>query len=544
MLSGLVVATIVLIEPTKSAVANWIEIDLGFLELLGWLSLPSAIGFLAVTAVAALSIAFVPRYAIPVLVAIYVVLWAQGNLFVWNYGSFDGSPIDWSEHSGKGVIELTLFAAALALALTKPEWVRARALLITTMVLVLQFAALADLIRQSAPFPEKLPSSLDSETIESVSHYSRDLNVIIVVLDSLQSNIFSKTMSDSELSAAMPPGFTYYRDAVSQFGHTEFSLPSLLTSRMIPEVPHAHDWIRDQMAQSVPARLVGRGFNSVVLSFTKAVPCDTERLGYECLQHRALAGRLEAKTALREDVSNMFALGLFRLSPHYLKPWIYDEGRFRIPHLYPTREVTWRNPSILLSSRNDLAVFDQLTVSAVADATAPQFRLLHFYASHIPSTLNKSCKNPNDAVRTSATETTHCILSRLYEFLHKLDEIGVYDQSLIFVVADHGRSRGHWKGVPVFLAKPLGDRRPLRTSELPVSLCDVPSSIFDALEIEHDFECESIFSARMDLQRTRLHYRYPTELRRRRGKPPVYKKFAIEGDSWLAESWSELPPPP
>ena len=94
MLSGLLVATVVLLEPTKSAVANWIEISLGFSELLGWLAVPSAIGFLVVATLAALSIAFAPRRAVPVLVAIYVALWAQGSLFVWDYGSFDGSPID------------------------------------------------------------------------------------------------------------------------------------------------------------------------------------------------------------------------------------------------------------------------------------------------------------------------------------------------------------------------------------------------------------------------------------------------------------------
>lgn len=544
MLSGLLVATVVLLEPTKSAAANWIEIDLGFLEFLGWLAMPFAIGFLAVAAVAALSIAFAPRRTVPVLVAVYVALWAQGSLFVWDYGSFDGSPIDWSEHSGKGVIEFALFAAALALALTKPEWVRARVLLITAIVLALQLAALADLIRQNAPFPKKLPPSLAGETIESVNHYSRDRNVIIVVLDSLQSDIFSKAMSDSELRAAMPPGFTYYRDAVSQFGRTEFSIPSMLTSRIIPEIRDTRTWIRNQMAQSVPARLVERGFDAVVVSFTNhAVPCNTERLGYKCLQHRTLAEPLRADSAAREDVSNIFALGLFRLSPHFLKPWVYDDGQSRAPQLYPTRDASWRNPKILNHSRDDLAVFDQLTASAVADASTPQFRLLHFFASHAPSTVNKSCKKLDDAVKKSVVETTHCILSRLYEFLHKLDEIGVYDQSLIFVVADHGRSgrsEGHWKGVPVFLAKPLGDRRPLRTSEAPVSLCDVPSSIFDALEIEHDFECESIFSARMDLQRPRLHYRSHGRRKSNSAKSPVFEKFAVEGDSWLAESWTSI----
>jgi hypothetical protein len=543
MLSGLLVATVVLLEPTKSAVANWIEIDLGFLELLSWLAVPSAIGFLGVATVTASAVAFAPQRAVPVLVAVYVALWAQGSLWVWDYGIFNGSPIDWSEHSGKGAIEFAFFAAALTLSLTKPDWVRARSLLITAIVLALQLAALADQARQNAPFPKKPPRSFAGETIESVSHYSRDLNVIIVVLDALQSNTFSKAMDDPELRDAMPPGFTYYRDAVSQFGRTEFSLPSMLLSTMIPEVPHVRGWIRDQMPQSLPARLVERGFDAVVVTFYSALPCDTERLGYECLQHQTLVEPLMADAALREDVSNMFELGLFRLSPHFFKSWVYNDGRSRVPKLYPTREATLRNPKIWPSSRRDLDVFDLLTDSAVADALAPQFRLLHFFASHNPSTLNKNCGYPGDGVRKSVTETTHCILSRLYEFFHRLEEIGVYDQSLIFVVADHGGHIGHWKGVPVFLAKPRGDREPFRTSELPVSLCDVPSSVFDALEIEHDFECESIFSAQMDRRHSRQHHRSQTK-RRHNGKAPVFDRFTVEGDSWLAESWSQLSPPP
>ena len=48
--------------------------------------------------VGTLTSALLPRHSIPLLLATYVGMWAQGSLFVWSYGSFDGSPIDWSEH--------------------------------------------------------------------------------------------------------------------------------------------------------------------------------------------------------------------------------------------------------------------------------------------------------------------------------------------------------------------------------------------------------------------------------------------------------------
>jgi arylsulfatase A-like enzyme len=172
-----------------------------------------------------------------------------------------------------------------------------------------------------------------------------------------------------------------------------------------------------------------------------------------------------------------------------------------------------------------------------------------------------------------AIEVTQCLLSRLFQFFHKLDEIGVYDQSLIFVLADHGEklvpidfsaaSPGlpeaeashtavdspegahidrYSLGVPVFLAKPLGDRQPLRVSDHPVSVCDVPKSVFDVLAIENDFECESVFSQRSPRQVPRIHYRYPNQKEQRalgigRGSGFTFERFAVVGHSWLPESW-------
>jgi hypothetical protein len=289
-----------------------------------------------------------------------------------------------------------------------------------------------------------------------------------------------------------------------------------------------------------------------------------------------LANPGSASSAWREDVSNLFALGLFRLSPHFLKPRIYDAGSWQARRLYPPREAIARDPRILYETRTDLAVFDELIASASVGDTTPRFRFLHFYGLHRPYTVDESCSYPSDTRKTrkQPIAVTQCILSRLFEFLHKLDEIGVYDQSLIFVLADHGAtgvpldvsaawpklpdSGAHrdaandrevtsidapWKGVPLFLAKPLGDRQPLRVSDHPVSLCDVPKSVFDALSIEHDFECESIFSGRSPRQAPRMHYRYPTTVGERRalgmlGKDKLtFEKFTVVGHSWLRDSW-------
>ncbi len=160
LLSALLAATITLIEPAKSAIGNWSEIGIGISTLLARLVTPFAVALAGIAAFAVFLTVVAPRRAVPILAALYVALWAQGSLFVWEYGAFDGSPIDWSEHSGKSLIELALWTAALALALIKHEWIRRRWLPIAAIVVVLQFAAVAELALRNRPIRKRRLSML------------------------------------------------------------------------------------------------------------------------------------------------------------------------------------------------------------------------------------------------------------------------------------------------------------------------------------------------------------------------------------------------
>ncbi len=406
LLSALLAATIALIEPAKSAIGNWSEIGIGISTLLARLVTPFAVALAGIAAFAVFLTVVAPRRAVPILAALYVALWAQGSLFVWEYGAFDGSPIDWSEHSGKALLELAFWAAVLALALIKHEWIRRRWLPIAAIVFALQFAAIADQARRNPPIPETPDSEasiVDAQEVRSVSLYSRELNVILIVLDSLQSDFFSEAMHDPELRAAMPPGFTYYRNATSVYSSTTDSLYSIFTSKMLNREGRVVS-----KAQSLPTRLAEQGFDAVVTAsgnrrtFQKSGDWD-----YRVVTPAALGAAGAASAAWRDDVSDMFALVTFRLSPHFLKRRIYHDGLWRTPSLYPQLLTVPNDPTIHARTRLDLAIFNELIASASAGNTAPQFRFLHFFGAHRPSTVNQNCDYlPSASLRRAAIETT------------------------------------------------------------------------------------------------------------------------------------------
>jgi hypothetical protein len=87
-----------------------------------------------------------------------------------------------------------------------------------------------------------------------------------------------------------------------------------------------------------------------------------------------------------------------------------------------------------------------------------------------------------------------------------------------------------------FLARPIASREPPHTSDRPVSLCGVPASVFEALDLAPVFGCDSIFGPDSQRWTPRLHYRQAGNVNR--ASPPYgFRTFVVEGHSWRRDSW-------
>jgi hypothetical protein len=224
-----------------------------------------------------------------------------------------------------------------------------------------------------------------------------------------------------------------------------------------------------------------------------------------------------------------------------------------------------------------------LTRSARAEDVRPTFKFLHFFGAHIPNSMTRKCEwnglaNPRYAERYRAAfrqrryvvDAAACVLMRLFALLARLDQIGVYDNSLIFIVSDHGspnqpidpesarppipdalrppppepglvRHRAPNKGVPLFLVKRAGERHRLRISDAPVALCDVPKSIFRELDLAANYACDSIFDESGIRQSRRLHHVEDETVKTRKGRF-VFDRYVVEHHSWFRDSWIRAKP--
>jgi hypothetical protein len=475
--------------------------------------------------------------------------------------------------------------------------------------------SLAAAFYQATPIARSTPTGAvvadqpeDAGARHPILTYSKERNVIVIVLDTFQSDYFAELISDPEIAASMSPGFTFYRNAISSYPSTLFSLQSILTSSTTDKSVALNRWLVQQMRDSVPAKLVRHGYEATLLTWTKQyLGCNHRLFGYLCESHDsmiaqlrdALAGGMQAGATSwdgsagqpptrsnpehDEEIRSILGVASFRLAPHFLKPWIHNGGRWRIPD-WPGGDAPAdaQLAQVWKGSRRDITIFKALTGQSVAADVPPTFKFLHFYGSHPPSSVGRDCRwNRVEMPRAESLvalisalgregrsiyrsreivlDATACMLSLVVEYLSKLDELGVYDKSLIFVVGDHGRlgttvkpvhavpsipgagigARGatQSQGVPVFLVKPIGARSALAISDVPVSLCDVPKSIFSQLGIEADYACESVFEVGHPRASPRVFYQSQQRPRSQATSNDRFDSFLVEGHSWLETSW-------
>jgi hypothetical protein len=283
-----------------------------------------------------------------------------------------------------------------------------------------------------------------------------------------------------------------------------------------------------------------------------------------------------------DDTESVLRAAVFRSVPHSLKIRLYDRGHWMIPSPWSARTA---DPSvdsnIWRDTRHDIRILRWLAEESVAADVGPTFQMFHFFGVHHPSSIGHDCswsgqENPayKDRDRTAyrsrdtAIQASSCMLRLVVGFFDKLIELGIYDSSLIFVIGDHGRYKTTvdisyavppipvttpakdeasigtkqfrerpTKGPPLFLVKRIGDREPLRVSDEPVSLCDIPRTILSELDIEGSYQCESIFEMGGSRKTPRLHFRRDTCPTKGRCSEIPFVRFVVDGHSWLESSW-------
>ncbi|MET0428674.1 MAG: sulfatase-like hydrolase/transferase [Microvirga sp.] len=300
-----------------------------------------------------------------------------------------------------------------------------------------------------------------------------------------QSDIFEEIVTGNPALRSALAGFTFYPDTAGVAPTTILSMPaihsgmeydpSLTTNASYDAAVHKGSFLND---------LARNGYRTTLVNPVRGV-CPSEVL---CTSTTALLGGTRA--SVQEEAAHLLDIALLRLTPLMLKPLVYNDGKWRIARLI-------RDERLMHPATKSNAVLVELAEKLAPVSERPTATFLHLIGTHLPVVLNERCQFVGETIpktRESCKIQVRCALAALQQLLDALHREGLYDQTAIALLSDHGTSEMlNARGVPspagmniptmlgiadpTFAFKPFGANEPFHSTQAAISIADLPSIV-------------------------------------------------------------------
>lgn len=569
-----VVLTFFLFSPARIHAGNFMEFSFVFHESMAFFLALSLVLTLIVSA--ALLLLFRQRQTRQVVVAVLFALaflaWLQGNIILWQYGVLNGRDIEWKTLVRYGIIDSIVWAVVIAFSLLRPGLV-SRFSRIGSLVLVgIQVISVA-LAWISMPKDQSFRKQ--EVNANSLFLFSEHVNVVVMVLDTFQSDIFGDIIREHPDLKSSFDGFTYFRNSLAGSDGTSVSIPHILTARNYDNSRPYLDFVKTSFLEnSLPKTLKEYGFSIDLYPILKYSV-------YDDFSGVVSSGKkLMDWGAFFREQAFIADLALFRSLPHFMKQLIYNHQRWLFAGLVKERRGGEKQESSTYKSRysrefenarrlvrknRDATFIHAMVPASGTTRTSDAFKFYHLNGIHPALTMNQDLEyEVMDPDRTGMMRQGTGTLKIASVFLERLRQMKVYDNSLIFIVGDHGSGlstasinvsphgarfnrRGPYRGffnnfksagIPLVLVKRRNSRGELRISDAPVSLGDIPQTVVEQLGLAAKFPGESMFRLKEDEKRARIYRAFLGSQEDIHYLAPLHE-YSVNGFSWDDTSWSE-----
>ena len=443
--------------------------------------------------------------------------------------------------TGQKILNLVIFLLVFAAFLTVYFLIRKKSKIMShrmlqiacALLIVMQGGAMAALAA-GTDLSQK-PSSYYL-TNNNMFDFTRGTNVVMIILDTADDEYTEEMLSHYPELYDSLSGWTYYANATSTYSRTYPSLTYLLTGEKCYFDMKPADYCNQAFRNSgfLPA-IKAQGTDIRVYS-PKSDMLREE--GMKQFSNSVNSGDERKNLAYFQLEKNLVRISLNRCMPYLLK----DLFRYDI-NIINLSSFTYRPFHQFM----DPMIYDALDYNGginVSDSDENTFVVYHLWSTHPNSSWWDSNLKPADQA------VYYDILRGSFRFVEAMiDEMkkaGIYDQTLLIVTADHGKSGGdranherNRASCPLLMVKyPNSDlSKPMTTSRAPVSHDDLFATILEAFSCKDTTgygSGETLADQHEKTERTRIHYYTAID---QKIHEVALVEYEIDGDAMDFSTW-------
>lgn len=401
----------------------------------------------------------------------FICTYIQGMFLVGNLPPLDGRHINWAEYSAQDLQSILLWCVVGVAVVLLIRFLHMKKMyrVFTGCALFLTSILLVTVVVVGI---QNDGLSAKSDAVVTKNHefdMSTDQNLVIFVVDAADSGTFNQMLQSGDYGFQdILADFTYYPNTVGAYPFTKHAIPYILHGAWYENQEDFNTFTTRAMDQSpLLSTLQAQNYRMGIYEEDLIYGNDNiyqfenvQRSQYQFSSFKQLA-----KAELK--------LVWFKYAPYPLKRMVkVDMEVFnRLIQLDGSQEVF---------SANNADFYQDAGAAQVVTVADKCFRFIHIEGAHVPFRYDKDV-NLIDEAQGTYPQNMECSMTILARYLTLLKDSGVYDNSAILIMADHGY--GYEQEIPIvgrcnplLLAKGVDEHHPLAVSDAPISYEDLQTA--------------------------------------------------------------------
>lgn len=398
---------------------------------------------------------------------LFLCTYIQGNYLVKDLPAMDGTIVDWSLYSKNIPVSIALYIVVIVVIALLIKKFHMKNFYIGIEVagicMILMFSVTLVTVCMSNNGLQKKTDTVLTDVDEF--EMSTDQNVVVLVLDALDSSTFAEEMNNKTEIKEYLKDFTYYKNTMSCYPFTMHSIPYILTGEWCDNTKPFEEYSTEAYKNSALFSTLEDKQYKIGVYEDEMIYNDSSISRFSNVSDSC--GQISSR---KQFILNELKLVAFKYLPYGLKQYSdADMSAFaKLRYVDEQSPVTADNRSFLNNLKNT-------GISTVEDKC---FKFIHLEGAHVPFLYDANFNDKEGATYGDKVQACMTIIER---YIDQLKENGVYDNSVIMIMADHGyvveAPTAVGRQNPILLIKGIGEQKDEMTvSEAPISHEDLQTA--------------------------------------------------------------------